>query len=89
MRECIFQKGQSKRIWNELYKVDRMLLVGNVVYCSLASSQGSSGVFHVGNMLEMVHDSNGEGSGEMLRVPQGHSMTTYSRHTGLIIIYIK
>lgn len=21
MRECIFNKGQSKRIWNELYKV--------------------------------------------------------------------
>ena len=24
MRECIFNKGQSKRLWNELYKVCKL-----------------------------------------------------------------
>jgi len=25
MRECIFSKGQSKRLWNELFKVSEII----------------------------------------------------------------
>ncbi len=29
MRECIFSKGQSKRLWNELYKVSEIVVLVN------------------------------------------------------------
>ena len=36
-RDCIFQKGQSKRIWNELYKV--CLIVFLVACCQVIVAQ--------------------------------------------------
>ena len=34
MRECVFNKGQSKRIWNELYKVSEMNFTKEYSYAS-------------------------------------------------------